>query len=462
MHVIKYDKNYTRRYFMEGVGKSAIGAGMLAPLWDVIARDGDISKAYPDEALDISHYTDGKINVGDVIDASNVEYVRDMMDPGMYFQISQQGRLVDVAPTETDINRLSPVKFNEATLRNRGKHKFDSIGNVVTKEDGRPWIGGLPFHEPKTAREFVANNTLCWARYDSSFFPVEEWDMDRHGNQKFHYELLFAEYKAVGRISMKPSPYMSGHEDKLRFAMALFTSPSDISGTSIVNHWPYDQRKLPDFFGWLPQFKRVRRFPTNQRFEPMIPGSTLCPSDAFLTGDPYLTWGNYKIVGKTPFLGGVSSNNWAAEKDRWLLDRCGGTTGKKFFRTSVSLIPEVYAIDLYPTGYPRAPYGKKRIWFDSRNISAFAMVGFDRHGETWKVLEGGGGDYDNKKGRVFTDDDGNPYISWTYFHSHDVQSDNISTIQQVSEIDGGHKVRINDPAVYENFCTVSAIRRLGT
>jgi len=461
MHIIKYDKGFTRRYFMESAGKAALGAGMLAPLWDVIARDGDISKAYPDEALDIAHYTDGKINVGDTLDADNVEYVRDMIDPGMYLQISQQGRLVDVAPTETDINRLSPADFNEATLRNRGQAKFDANGNVVTL-DGKPWIGGRPSVEPKNATEIIADNTLAWSGYDSTFFPIEEWDMDMHGNQKFHYQLLFAEYKATTRIKLDPKPYMPGHEDKLRFAMVLFTSPTDIKGTSLVNHWYYDQRKLPDFFGWLPQFKRIRRFPTNQRFEPVIPGSTVFPSDAFMTGDPFLTWGKFKTVAKVPFLGGVSHQNWSDDKDRWVHDRCGGTTGKKFFRTSVSLMPEVYAVDLFPTSYPRAPYGKKRIWFDARNIAGFAMVGFDRHGETWKVLEGGGGPYDNGKGLIFPDDTGNPYVSWTYFHSHDVQSDLISTIQQTSEIDGGYKVRVNDPDVYEKFCTVSAIRRLGT
>ena len=461
MHVMKYDKSFTRRYFMESAGKAAMGAGMLAPLWDVIARDGDISKAYPEEALDIGHYTDGKINVGDTIDADNVEYVRDMIDPGMFYQISQQNRTVEVAPTETDINRLSPADFNEATLRNRGKAMFDEIGNVVTKE-GKPWIGGRPFVEPKSAAEIIADNTLAWSGYDSTFMPIEEWDMDMHGNQKFHYQLLFAEYKATTRTKLEPKPYMPGHEDKLRFAMVLFTSPSDIRGTSLVNHWYYDQRRLPEFFGWLPQFKRIRRFPTNQRFEPVIPGSTVFPSDAFMTGDPYLTWGKFETVAKIPFLGGISYQNWSSDKDRWVHDRCGGTTGRKFFKTSVSLVPECYAVDLYPTGYPRAPYGKKRIWFDARNVGGFAMVGFDRHGETWKVLEGGGGPYDNGSGTVFPDDTGNPYVSWTYFHSHDVQSDLISTIQQTASIDGGYKVRINDPSVYEGFCTVAAIRRLGT
>ena len=63
MHIIKYDKEYSRRYFMESIGKSALYAGMLSPLWDVIARTGDIAQAYPDEALSIEHLSGGAVTV---------------------------------------------------------------------------------------------------------------------------------------------------------------------------------------------------------------------------------------------------------------------------------------------------------------------------------------------------------------------------------------------------------------
>ena len=69
-----------------------------------------------------------------------------------------------------------------------------------------------------------------------------------------------------------PKPYWPGHEDKLRYQSVLFVSPNDIKGTSYLNIWHYDQNRYPDLYGYLPAFKRVRRFPTNQRFEPLIPG----------------------------------------------------------------------------------------------------------------------------------------------------------------------------------------------
>jgi hypothetical protein len=47
-------------------------------------------------------------------------------------------------------------------------------------------------------------------------------------------------------------------------------------------------------------------------------------------------------------------------------------------------------------------------------------------------------------------------------HSHDLQSDYITTFQHIPEITGGFKIRLNDPTLYEKFCTIAAIRRMGT
>jgi hypothetical protein len=38
-------------------------------LWDVIAKEGDVTKAYPEELLSLDLYTKGKIKAGDQINA---------------------------------------------------------------------------------------------------------------------------------------------------------------------------------------------------------------------------------------------------------------------------------------------------------------------------------------------------------------------------------------------------------
>ena len=460
MHIIKYDKGYTRRHFMSTVGKGIAAAGVLSPLWDVMLRTGSAQAAYPDEALSIESYSKGRIKPGDVLDSSNVDAVRDLLDPVTFIQVSQQGRLIDIVAPTLEIEKLNPVKYLEATAANRGRARLDAKGNVVTDE-GAPWIGGNPFPEPKNAHEILAGHTLSWGRHDVSFYPIHEWDMDKDGNVQYEYQFLFIEYMPVARLVLEPRPYMPGHEDKLRYNTILFTSPADVRGTSLLNVWPYDQTRFPDFYGFLPAFKRVRRFPVNQRFEPVIPGSTFFITDAWMTGDPFLTWGNFELVGKVPFLGAVY-DNWDGHKnENWYHDRCGGKTGQKFFRIKMELVPEAYVVDLEPIHYPRAPYGKKRIWFDARTLTPLTMVSYDRRGEPWKQWEGSFDTYQKASGEVWPNAQ-EPYWSWTHVHSHDIQSDYISILQQVKGIDGGYDCRVDDPGVYDAFCTQAAIRRLGT
>ncbi|MBI4697009.1 MAG: DUF1329 domain-containing protein [Gammaproteobacteria bacterium] len=458
MHIKKYDRDYSRRHFLKTMG-AGFSAGVLAPLWDVIAAEGDVTKAYPEELLSLDLYTKGKVKAGQTLDASNVDYVKDLLDEISYVQIKQQGRKVDITETVTDIYKLNPPTYLDVTMKNKGQAKFDDKGNVTTL-DGKPWIGGNPFPAASTAAEILAGHNLSWGRYDVAQYCVDEWDMDGDGNEQYHYNFWWCEMAGTGRIMLDPKPYFKDG-NILRYQSAVWTAPNDVKGTSILNIWPYDQTQYPDFFGYLPAFKRVRRFPTNQRFEPVIAGSTFFLTDAWMTGDPTLTWGNFKLIGKGPALCCVHGN-WQGGRDpeNWKHIREGGKSGKKFFRTTMQLVPEVFVVELEPTGYPRAPYSKKRIWFDARTVTPMVMNSFDRRGQVWKQWEGGF-DFYEKPNNVFKSRMPHPIWSWTHVHSHDIQSDRITSFEHVPRVAGAQD-GYNDPDAYENYLTESAIRRLGT
>ncbi len=160
MRLIKYDRGYSRRHFLKQAAGGTFCAGVLMPTWDAIAATGDISKAYPDELLSIEGYTRGKIKTGDEINASNVELVKDLLEPVRYEQILKMGRKLKIVKTTTDVMRLSPWEYIEATLKNSGKGRFDAQGNNVVSDDGQPWIGGNPFPNPKNGIELFAAQTL--------------------------------------------------------------------------------------------------------------------------------------------------------------------------------------------------------------------------------------------------------------------------------------------------------------
>ena len=446
-----------RRHFLANTARAVAGAGVLMPLWKAIAANGDITRAYPDELLSIEAYTKGRIKPGDTIDASNVEHVADLFEPVALEQIREMGRRVRIAPTTTDIMRLSPWEYMEATLRNRGRARFNDKGNVVT-DDGSPWIGGHPFPDARTALELFAGLTLSWGRHDASLYAIKQFSLSPEGDVQYSYEAGWAELAPVGRLVLDPKPYWPGHEDYLRYQSVFFLSPESERGTSFLNLWYYDQNEFPELYGYLPHFRRIRQFPTNQRFEPLVPGSTLYLSDAWAAGDPLHTWGNYRVVGRGPLLAGVS-NGWNAEHPNWEHGTHGGPQGNTFWDTTVELVPEAIICEAEPVAFSRAPVSKKRVWFDTRNMMPIAMVSYDRDGKVFRSFDGCYSLYESGDKR-FMDGD-HPYWSWTHVHAFDAQTRRMTRLEQVRQGPGGLATSVNDERIYERYLTRNSLMRLG-
>lgn len=458
MYIRKYCRDYSRRVFLENTAKNVLRAGVLGGAWSIFLRTGSTRGAYPDELASIDMYTRGRLKPGDKISKDNVHLVQDLLDPVRAKQIAEMGRVLVLAPSTSDLSRLNPASYIEATLRNRGEARFDQKGNVVTS-DGRPWVGGNPFPEPRSAMEVFAAHTLSWGRHDSCLYASKEYGLDEEGRVQYQYASGWAEMASIGRISVPPMPYLPGREEKLRYQSVFFVEPGDVKGTAYLNIWPYDQTQFPELFGYLPTFKRVRRFPTNQRFEPLNPGSELYLSDAWAAGDPFLTWGDYQIVQRGPFLAGLSGG-WNSRHSNWEHTTHGGPHGTLFWDTAVELVPEAIVIEARPIGYPRAPVSKKRVWFDARTLVPLAMVSYDRRGQPFRFFDGAYSAYDDGSQRV--PDGKEPYWSWTTFHAFNIQTGRMTRVEQVKSIAGGHRMLVNDPAIYERYLTLEALQRLGS
>jgi len=462
----KYDFDFGRRALMEKVGKAAAG-GVLAPVWPTIVNSGEVAKAYPDELRSIELQTKGKIKPGDVIDAGNVEHVKHLIDPIMYQQISKMGRRLRMRDkTTTNMEEMFPYAYLQATMKNWGKASFDETGNVVETATKGPWIGGSPFPECKTGQEAMANLTLSWGRHDLSQYAVRSNDTNPDGSQAYTYDLYWTELNTTSRT--EGEPVWGGYKDRLRFQSVFFTAPQEQAGASFLVPWYYDQRKFPDIYGYLPQFRRIRQFPANQRFEPIVPGINFFLSDAWAAGDPLLTWGNTKIIARGPRLVALGGNFRGKSHANWENKSFhGGGKNQTFIEFVVELAPECVCVESEPTGYPRAPVGKKHVWVDVRNQMIVQYVTFDRRGELWKQVDPAfgpqvEGDFVNK------DRHGKPHWSWTCVHFHDIQANRMSAFHHVKQISGGYASRYEAPAseggekgVYDKFLTQAAIARLG-
>jgi len=173
MRIRKYDFDYGRRALLQKAVTGVCAAGVLTPLWPLIARGADLSKAYPEELTSIEAYTKGKIKPGDVLTADNVDVVKDLLDPIAYQQVKTMGRRINIVAPTTDITRMFNHDFLEATLRNKGKARFDATGNCVY-EDGGPWRGGTPFPEPKDGKEALLKHLADGGTYERYFVVIND------------------------------------------------------------------------------------------------------------------------------------------------------------------------------------------------------------------------------------------------------------------------------------------------
>lgn len=461
MHIRKYGIDYGRRQLIEKTAKGGAAAGVLTSLWPMLGRaiTLDATKAYPDDLLSIEMHTGGKIKPGDVITADNLEHVEHLLDPIAVEQVRNWGRRIKIKETTTDVSKLFPAPYLEATLQNQGKAIIGPDGNVWTKETGTPWIGGNPFPDPETGLQAFYNITLSWGRHNYAHYAFKDWDLGANGELQYQYDFVWSELNVTARPD---GTIWRDQSDKLRYQSIWFTAPNEQAGTAFLSIWDYDQREFPELLGYVPAFKRVREYPTNQRFEPLVPGLTGYLSDAWAAGDPALTWGNYRIVDRKPMLGAINGN-WHGERHpNWERPVHGGPKDQTFFDTEMELIPECLVIEAEPVEYPRAPVGKKRVWIDVRNSMFVAYITYDRKGEIWKSFEAGFSQWVDGD-TVYKDAEGHPVWSVNYVHSHDIQSGRMSRLAQVKETGGGYQPQFGERGddVYNKYLTRQAMRRLG-
>ena len=460
MHVKRFDFDYSRRVFLEKTALGAGGAGVLTSLWPEICRSYSATKAYPEELLDIETFTKGQVKVGDVIDADNVLLVQDLIDPITYQEVLQDGREFFIQPSIQDASTMYPPYFLDATIRNQGQAVFDGDGNVFTK-DGSPWIGGLPFPEVNNGDEAIANITLSWGRHDKAMYTIPAVTVDEEGRQRFQYEWIWAEQQCTGLVHPRESsPYLSNYDHLARMQVIWFTYTLDVKGHAFLSYWKYDQREIPDLWGYLPQLKRVRRFPANQRFEPYMPGMNLYLSDAWASGDPMLTWGNWKIIHRGPFLASPHFQ-WHPDNPNWAPPLIGGKQNESYYYVGKSLIPEVIVFEGEPIGFPSAPVSKRRIFLDTRNMGAAMAITYDRNGDVWKGLEGGGGLAQTDNHSILTSD-GRPEWSWWWAMSHDVQRNDVTRFHNAPTSRGSWEFALDPEEDFvSRYMTKQALRRMG-
>jgi Protein of unknown function (DUF1329) len=377
--------NWTRRDFLKTTGLFA-GAGLLQPVLPLIAAGKTIERAYPDEVLSIEKYTKGKIRPGMIISRENAGLIRDIAPQGLFVELSRGNTEIRIAETTRDPRALTPDYWLEATLRNKGLGMLDKRGQVWTK-DGRPWIGGSPFPEPKSALEAVWNYVLNVGRVDDVFIPSNDISIDTHGKITRHTTDLFIQLTVNGRLVVDPKLVVPDYRDELFRTWLMFTSPFDEEGLQVATTVYYDNTRLPDTDLYVPDLKRTRRVTSTQRFEPAAPYEVYFVTDLDIQNDPLLTW-SWKLIERKPMLAPSPANRGRFAKQvtpESFVFLMGDEKCPKFPRSTWELRPEMFVVEGVPH-LEGASYGRKRMYVDGIYGLVQTADIWDIPGRLWKFI----------------------------------------------------------------------------
>jgi hypothetical protein len=89
------------------------------------------------------------------------------------------------------------------------------------------------------------------------------------------------------------------------------------------------------------------------------------------------------------------------------------------------------------------------------------MISYDRQGQVWKQFEGGGDYYERKPGMKWIEGTPDSFVSWSHTHAHDLQSNRMSRSYYAQTVPGGYSAAIDKASLFDGFCTIEALERLG-
>lgn len=326
------------------------------------------------------------LNVGTVIDKSNVDQFKAALDPVTYDML-KQGIYPPIKVGPTDSFEVHP-KYVEATRNNIGGKVKIVNGNLEGYSAGRP------FPEPPSADDADAGRKLAFdfrhtfSAGDNVQIKPFYWKYRNAATGKVdrtvEYQFNFLNFKH--RVADAPIPEVSPNpNDYYRAIYGKVYSPQDVQDTQLMIQ-VFDKDQTPsDGYLYLGFQRRIRRLETSQT------------TDAFLGSD-------LMIQDFEGYFGRVAEFKWTYKGTKTLLmplyrhndqnlsAEFPQPDGYKFvhFTGQGECFPDVtwqlrkvYEVEMTPVD-TSSPVGRRVMYFDSQTFVAPRTVIYDRANKLWK------------------------------------------------------------------------------
>ncbi|RMD81413.1 MAG: DUF1329 domain-containing protein [Candidatus Dadabacteria bacterium] len=323
-----------------------------------------------------------ELKPGAVIDASNVDKVKDYVTPGVAWCV-KNGMTLEIVPyREVPL----PKAYVEATEKYAGQVSIDDQNMLVN------WVAGQPFPEidpndPKAAEKIMYNferNHYFTESLDLHLVDADTGSLyvDAKGRKHYNIERHFVpEWLRVirfqGRLYHDPKPELKPNHDKVFQKGGLYPliEPFDLKGVGGISFRYLDQHKQDDTWLYLPMVRRVRRMSTNQRSDALF-GQDI-DVDSFGGYAGQIPWFEWRLLGERPMLASLHGERLPPEP-------CEGDGGMTFCE-KWEMRPSVWVIE-GKSKFPGYAYGKRIIFVDKQTNIITVSDLYDQAGELWKVV----------------------------------------------------------------------------
>lgn len=413
------------------------------------------ASSYPDLAArmkgdiaTIEELTAGKVKIGDLIDKTKIDLVREYLSPGT-IECLKQGMVIRMAVNPKPAEMV-PDFFIAATEKNSPGVKMADEYGTIYMADGSKWKGGVPYPEPKDGLE-AATNIKHGIVVDDLEQHGRLFYVSKDGSLEKEYVNNTYLMKLNGRMKVDPIPSVPGYEKELRRKIMGFEHPIEMAGVGQLSIRHYNEIETPDTgFAYVPAFKRtIRQSATT--WQENVGGSDYLWCDSEGIADPFDYW-KFKLLGKQymllpEFNAPASIFHESFDKTGKLDERVKFHVGHKYPEVGFAIVP-TWIIEITPRiehVYSKkilyvAAYPYWQIYFQAALTEAY-----DPAGELWKCQIEAGSDI-----KIV---DGDPYtIPWGPC-VHDLQSGHSTLALLRSEIQKGLTV--------DKHCTLKTLVQFG-
>ncbi len=327
--------------------------------------------------LALMHRAAADVQPGDVINAENLDKVKDLVSPGLEWCI-RRGLPMHIVETRKVI---APKAFREAT------EKFSQ--QVTLGSDGltlQNYVAGLPFptidpNDPKVATKimwnyehnFVITDDLDIRNFDADTGPVGSGTTPMSIERHFlidHFRVL----KYVGRLYQDPKPqWQSAENFESKQSLHPILEPFDLKGVGGLSFRYLDPGRQDDTWLYLPGLRRVRRLSTSQRSDALFGQDT--DVDSYYGYAGQIAWMDWKYLGQREMLGVIHAESFPA---KWASGGADFAFDDVWEKRRVHVVEGTSRLSQYA-------YSKRVLFVDDEVWAVPYSDMYDRAGQLWKI-----------------------------------------------------------------------------